>query len=173
MGINIEQYRARIGSFLPVRNISRKSHEKNEYSRSRRSKQFFNFIKMFLMLCIAAFLFEAELSNLQQDKTLISVAEKHSLSSLTFKLGGRVIRGRSLNTCQLFIKHEDKFGRQFYQFKNLDNHFSKYTNGNRKKNGIRIYHLNKGSSFLANGMHEIENVIIKHRPHLLGISESN
>jgi hypothetical protein len=173
MGISIEQYRARIGSFLPVRNVSNKSYEKQEYSRSRKSKSFFNCVKVLLMMCIAVFLFEAELNNFQQDETFISVAEKHNLLSLTFELGGRIIRGRSLNICQLFIKHEDNFGRQFYQFTNLDNHFSKYTNGNRKSNGIRIYHFNKGSSFLANGMHEIENIIIKHRPHLLGISESN
>ena len=173
MGISIEQYRARIGSFLPVRNVSNKSYEKQEYSRSRKSKSFFNCVKVLLMMCIAVFLFEAELNNFQQDETFISVAEKHNLLSLTFELGGRIIRGRSLNMCQLFIKHEDNFGRQFYQFTNLDNHFSKYTNGNRKSNGIRIYHFNKGSSFLANGMHEIENIIIKHRPHLLGISESN
>ena len=37
-----------------------------------------------------------------------------------------------------------------YEFVYLDNKYSRRTNGNRNKNGIRICHYNKGNSFLQN-----------------------
>ena len=46
-------------------------------------------------------------------------------------------------------------------------------NGNRANKGIRLAHWNAGSAHLANKMHEIEQVVSDHHPHLLGISESN
>jgi hypothetical protein len=64
-------------------------------------------------------------------------------------------------------------GAYFYKFSNLDNKFSKYTNGNRKQGGIRIFHFNKGNAHLCNRIHEIENIITTHRPHILGLSEGN
>ena len=45
--------------------------------------------------------------------------------------------------------------------------------GNRSNRGIKLSHWNAGSAFLVNKKHEIENVIARHRPHLLGISEAN
>ena len=53
------------------------------------------------------------------------------------------------------------------------NFWAKYVNGNKKEKGIRIMHWNKGSSFLHNKINEIETVIEKYRPHILGLSEAN
>ena len=53
------------------------------------------------------------------------------------------------------------------------NFYAKYTNGNKKINGIKIVHFNKGSAFLENSMHEIESIVQDHQPHILGISEAN
>ena len=61
----------------------------------------------------------------------------------------------------------------FYSFRNISNHSSKCVNGNGKNQGIRISHFNKGGSYLGNRVHEIENVINNHHPHILGISEAN
>ena len=67
----------------------------------------------------------------------------------------------------------DIFGRGFYSYRNLDKHFAKYTNGNRKEKGIRISHFNQGGALLHNKINMVEAFIEHHQPHLLGISESN
>ena len=77
------------------------------------------------------------------------------------------------NLFALLAKTDDNDGVHFYALSNLDNQFAKYTNGNRRQNGIRICHFNKGNSFLFNRIFEVENIVNQHRPHVLGISESN
>ena len=46
-------------------------------------------------------------------------------------------------------------------------------NGNRDSKGVRLAHWNAGSAHLKNKLHDIEQVVSEHHPHLLGISESN
>ena len=46
-------------------------------------------------------------------------------------------------------------------------------NGNRKERGIKILHWNKGPSYLENKYNEVEAIIENHKPHVLGLSESN
>ena len=55
------------------------------------------------------------------------------------------------------------------------NFLARYKYGNRrnKKNGMTIMHWNKGPSLLQNKMHDIENIIDKYKPHILGLSEAN
>ena len=53
------------------------------------------------------------------------------------------------------------------------NKLVKARNGNRQNRGIKLAHWNAGSAHLVNKMHEIEQVVAEHNPHLLGISESN
>ena len=55
-----------------------------------------------------------------------------------------------------------------------DNNFlARYKYGNRHQNGLKIVHCNKGSSYLVNKKNDIEAVIEKHKPHILGLSEAN
>ena len=55
-----------------------------------------------------------------------------------------------------------------------DNNFlARYTYGNRRQNGMKIVHWNKGSSYLENKRDEIETLIDKYHPHILGLSEAN
>ena len=58
-------------------------------------------------------------------------------------------------------------------FSMVTNYQSKYKNGNRKNQGIKIAHWNKGNAFLQNKMPEIENIISGLHPHIIGISEAN
>ena len=58
-------------------------------------------------------------------------------------------------------------------FSMVTNSQSKYKNGNRKNQGIKIAHWNKGSAFLQNKMPEIRNIISGLHPHIIGISEAN
>ena len=53
------------------------------------------------------------------------------------------------------------------------NFFARYVNGNKKEKGIKLMHWNKGASFLRNKKDEIETVIEKYKPHVLGLSEAN
>ena len=53
------------------------------------------------------------------------------------------------------------------------NFLARYRHGNRKVSGLKICHWNKGGAFLINSMNEIEQTIAQHKPHVLGISESN
>ena len=55
-----------------------------------------------------------------------------------------------------------------------DNNFSaRYTYGNKREHGIKLIHWNKGSSHLENKKDEVEALIQKFHPHILGLSESN
>ena len=47
------------------------------------------------------------------------------------------------------------------------------TNGNKRQNGLKLLHINKGKGFLENKIHEIEKIVSDFHPHLLGISEAN
>ena len=171
MGIDINQYRAAIGTFS--RNGPFKLIFKTEKSRKNKGGNYFKWVKFFLLFCLSFMLAVAEVNNIKiQKPESICIAGKHNLMSATIEVNGKIIEGRSINCCRTFFKKEEK-GVHFYRFSNLDNHFSKYTNGNRNKNGIRICHFNKGGAFLHNRIHDIENIISQHRPHLLGISESN
>ena len=53
------------------------------------------------------------------------------------------------------------------------NFLARYTYGNKRQNGIKIVHWNKGSSYLENKMNEIEPIIQQHHPHIFGLSEAN
>jgi hypothetical protein len=56
----------------------------------------------------------------------------------------------------------------------LDRNFlARYTYGNKRQHGIKILHCNKGSSHLENKRNEIETLIDKYHPHILGLSEAN
>ena len=55
------------------------------------------------------------------------------------------------------------------------NFLAKMVNGNRGARGIglKLVHWNKGPAFLQNKHTEIESIIADHQPHVLGLSESN
>ena len=55
----------------------------------------------------------------------------------------------------------------------VTNFNSRYINGNRKSQGIKIGHWNKGGSHLKNKMPEIKQIVSGLHPHILGISEAN
>ena len=50
---------------------------------------------------------------------------------------------------------------------------ARYKYGNRRRQGIKICHWNKGGGYLTSKINEIENVISSYKPHIFGISEAN
>ena len=158
MGVDIQQHRAAIGSFIQKGYFSSKQMRKHKNFKPRSNKMFFNIIKLLLITFITFLALASE---------TIYIVETHSLSTIT--CAGEINGGVSLNRNRVFIFTESSNRVQYYRFANLDNKYSKYTNGNRKHSGIRIYHFNKGNSHLNNRMHEIENIISSHRPHVLSV----
>jgi hypothetical protein len=58
-------------------------------------------------------------------------------------------------------------------FNMVTNFQSRYLYGNRRANGIKICHWNKGPGFLQNKTAELKNIINGFHPHVFGISEAN
>ena len=177
MGVDINQYRAAIGSFFRNGPHKHKILRKCETLNETRSNCLVKVIKFVLLTFLFCALAVAEPNNYKtlngrSESHSICVTGKQSLLSATVNVGGIEIRGQSLNYCRTFKKKECN-GVSFYSFSNLDNHYSKSKNGNRKQSGIKICHFNKGNSYLCNRMYELENIVNQHRPLVLGISESN
>ena len=55
----------------------------------------------------------------------------------------------------------------------VSNFQSRYLYGNRKNQGIKICHWNKGGSYLQNKMPELRNIVSGLHPHIFGVSEAN
>ena len=72
--------------------------------------------------------------------------------------------GYQFRKCQLVTKSTDI---ENYNF------LARYTNGNGRGSGLKLYHWNKGGSYLINSINVIEQVIDQYRPHILGISVCN
>ena len=58
-------------------------------------------------------------------------------------------------------------------FSMVTNFQSRYLYGNKKNQGIKICHWNKGGSHLHNKMPELRNVVSGLHPHIFGVSEAN
>ena len=73
------------------------------------------------------------------------------------------------------LKSEAKCSETLSKSVEIENHNFRlrYTNGNKPKNGIRILHWNPGAKHLRNKVQNIESVVCKYKPEILGISESN
>ena len=84
-----------------------------------------------------------ELNNLITTSTnTITAEDKISLSCVSIKEGGK-LESISLNISRIFVKIDVGGGKYYYKFTNLENKYAKYTYGNKKQAGIRIYHFNK------------------------------
>ena len=148
MGNSLEEYRFRIGSYLPscrvkvqnssiLRNYSRPSLFPRDYR---------------LILVIVVFY----LTNSWYKNTLaVSAGETISKSVPRSDISYSIVHLQG----SFYIE--------------LSNFFARYLYGNRQTKGIKIIHYNKGNGFLANKKHEIECIISRFHPHILGVSEAN
>ena len=146
MGVGIEAYRIRIGTFNQTKVSSSKSsfYEKRNCSTVRNSNKKRGFkcdLKILLILLLV----------------------------FNWAQVGLVGSGK----CQ----HQERGKYDIWNVGHIridvGNKYAKRTYGNKRENGIKIIHFNKGNGHLCNKMREIENVIDGYQPHLVGISESN
>ena len=181
MGVSNQIYRSRIGSFLPksckfstISNIENKKKEPT------------NLVKLRILLPIILFVLTPILSTLVAGTCApISTAQSYTHPlypelPTTFLQPGNFCKYSNLRSCNITT---DIVGTFILQcgvntvaasiFSMISNFQSRYTNGNRKANGIKISHWNKGPGHLHSKMPEIKNIIKGLHPHILGLSEAN
>ena len=153
MGISVEQYRFRIGIYLP--SVPRKlvdnfGQNSTNYAWKFPCKSMFSVILKIALISIII------LSQQQFNKQVGSEL------NLSFKLSTNL----DSYLASLTIK-------QVSSYKKLSNFSARYTYGNRSTRGMKVAHFNKGCGYLATKMQDIESLIADLRPHVIGISEAN
>ena len=159
MGVNIEVYRFRIGTFIPPGQNSYKCTE----SYKPRQKNYFYFRRLLVILQVL--LLVRGVYSTRTEQWCIR-AETESCVTLQ---GDLTSNTNFLWPLPLFLGYMPPNIIRL----NISNFYARYTYGNRSSRGIKLSHWNGGSAFLENKMTEIENVIGNHHPHLFGISEAN
>ena len=146
MGISIEQYRNRIGTFnMGFRGPKSKKFNANLISDRKTTSEHLK-LKLCILLLVVG---------------LSSTLSSFQVSSSSYKVNDKI---RGIQTVEQITQPYIKCDVNFE---------ARYKFGNRRRQGINICHWNKGGGYLTNRINEIENVIDTFRPHLLGISEAN
>ena len=147
MGISLEQYRSRIGNFLP--------NSQQKVQKMQNSKNAFDLPRHLVLLIVTAVFMKISLSQCKVFKSMnYSVQLSNPSCSLVYPI------------CYL----------QVSSFCELSNFSARYLYGNRingGSKGVKIAHLNKGPGYLKTKINDIEQSISSHRPHILGVSEAN
>ena len=159
MGISAEEYRSRIGSFLPNCSRATKSRNLTDFNSGK-------YPTNLEITCSCKLLVSAV------SVTLVAV----TLSLLTVYPMSHQIQ---LNNHPLHINltlpevHSvsDKVADSMFAM--ISNFQSRYLYGNKSAGGIKISHWNKGPGHLHTKLPEIKNIIGGLHPHVIGISESN
>ena len=172
MGITIQQYRSRIGRFLPKHcNInSNTSHSQTKNSEQPTVNLTFRTVSLLSMVILTPFILALfQLPTVQHPEQSYS----HPLYP-TANLQIQTCTGTVTTDFQsgFFISYGINILAKS-SFSMVTNFHSRYLYGNRQNAGIKIAAWNKGGRFLQNKMPEIKNVIDGLHPHLLGISEAN
>ena len=158
MGVELEVYRSRIGTFNPSRQYSCKTMCKK--FDQERNRNYFHIRIRTLLVILQVFL----------------LARQYESFSGVYSSSG-VYSTRPIQGCIKFQNSgPPRNNLQWFSTSFLgtnSNFYARYTYGNRSTKGIKLSHWNAGSAFLENKMNDIENVIGNHHPHLLGISEAN
>ena len=160
MGISIETYRMRIGSFSQGTKKFKPTGPKPSSAPSGKA-----ILTLATIFGISFFLFTVAL---QTDFTVQVKPQSSPSSSILCQTPSPSL-----------ILPTSKFQAAFFGYyarslQIVDVNFnSRYLYGNRRSNGIKMAHINLGSGFLVNQMNNIESIIGGYKSHILGVSESN
>ena len=173
MGITIQQYRCRIGRFLPKKHFTSStiiSKDDIQASPKLNLQQLLLLLFAILLPFTIAFFQPSSLIHPKQsyNHPLYPTIQPEDYCN-QYNLPGNATSDLSL----IFIM---KYGINIYTaslFSMITNFQSRYLNGNRKSPGIKISAWNKDKGFLQNKMPEIKNIVSGLNPHILGISEAN
>ena len=147
MGVTLQVYRQRIGTFQPT--VFKQIQARSSSSPCSMTKA--GILSILLILSCAFMSTQFSINNVQ---TSISKASTHNFN---FNLSSKIQDAPS------WVSGKDR------------NFYARMTYGNRAQrgHGIKIMHWNKGPSFLQNKHDEIATIIGGHKPHVLGLSEAN
>ena len=163
MGNDINQHRARIGSFNNCTNrlVLSNSINKIDPTENQDSTYKFSYLKIVIMIPILiSFCTAINLSDSHLFKST-SALPSHNGQASTPDLMTSILLPYTVNTLAAS------------SFSMVTNFQSRYLHGNKKNQGIKICHWNKGGSHLVNKMPEIRNIVSGLHPHIFGISEAN
>ena len=151
MGISIQSYRIRIGTFANTKS-SYKCNVYKDNSHIKRSvpKASASLITKILLLLVSTTL----------------------LATPLFSSSATKLYNYKNFSCSILSERQMLISQNKTETINV-NFEAHYKFGNRKKNGIKILHWNAGARHLKNKINDIENVISSYRPAILGISEGN
>ena len=149
MNIDISCYRARIGTFVPRYQQPRKIQPTTKQYKSRKSPT--NLFRKVLFLVLMSSL---TISLLNIYRTNTESREPDSNFKTTLE-----------STYRPNYSIESPGIEDF-------NFLARYVNGNKRRNGIKLAHINLGGGYLINKINEVENIIAGYKPHVLGISET-
>ena len=151
MAISIQEYRSRIGRYLPslkCRNSNIDIYEVNKECRNRSIPR---------RLCLLV-IFSLVLS---------------SIFSTSLPIEAKIKNTNFIRTLRASKSTNPIMTNQSSAYIELGNFYARYTNGNRQSRGIKIAHFNKGPGHLVTKINEIENAISGFNPHIFGVSEAN
>ena len=154
MGVSLQVYRGRIGSFISKNTRQPKTKAKPTSISITKSCKFFSII---LFLSTWTLL----IHTIKQAPHVHIQVPGHSQQAKAVNVT-QEFRNSHLDTpCWLTSKDR--------------NFLPKMVNGNRgaRGTGIKLTHWNKGPAYLQNKHHEIESIIAEHHPHVLGLSDAN
>ena len=158
MGVSLQIYRVRIGSFQGLNTLRKKSKIKDNPPYS--TWYFFNLIFIIISLsCLSSIFLQPGRSSSQNQ----SPQQPWIRSSPTTSCCQKPVQLSALLTSKSWLTSE------------AWNSLCKARNGNRNQRGrgIKVIMWNKGSSLLQNKHQEIETLIEEYTPHILGLCEAN
>ena len=174
MGISIQQYRSRIGRFLPKHSYSR--IDQNTILTSE-DYPAISIPRCWLFIAISIPFILALLQcpiihhpNQSYSHPMYpSNQSLYQLNTNSDNWSGKI----TTDIASMFILSYGINALTASSYSMITNFRSRYLHGNRRGNGIKICHWNKGPGFLKNKMPEIKNIINGLHPHIFGISEAN
>ena len=159
MGISLQVYRSRIGTFLSTRKKLTSMKSESTKSRSWYPETIFIFLVVFIGLA-----------------SYVNVYHHKHLSQLQLHVPRYCQQvGTMAGACLVSDNTNHNLDRPCRITSKQRNFLAKIVNGNRGSRGpgLKCLHWNKGPSFLHNKHDEIETIIASHHPHILGLSEAN
>ena len=167
MGIDIQTYRYRIGSFKPIFiNCDKKNPIVDTQTNLASEIRFRNYLLVVTLVLWSLLFIPQPKLNFFGYKPPLYINSTYNQNEASYQ------QFYSMESCSFFIFHGINI-LACSTFTMITNFQSRYLNGNRRNGGIKISHWNKGPGYLQTKMPEINRVVDGIHPHILGISEAN
>ena len=173
MAVSVNVYRSRIGQFNSSRIGFRKQIKKQSKSKRKSPSNIFRIVWV-IAIILATSTCNSSISTFSTTTQITPKSNYKLQFPLSTATQSLLILPTASHAEAQLSNHKFYYPIQPPTLVN-NNFLARYKFGNRgkKKNGITIVHWNKGSSLLKNKKDDIETIIEKYKPHVLGLSEAN